>query len=451
MIAIDKVQLIGLLLAPLLILLLAEVIARSRWNELIGRSLVVLAALVPAMVWLTVFLQRRGQLTAYARYALLLNILLGLGGLALPRRTVDRIRDVRFTGLGILGLNALLVVQNAQSFSLVLLALLVLLFFRMNRAARKDPIEREPARLFLIFQGVGVLLIIAGAFLSHASLPFWNESRDAWANLPTSSALLFAIGCWISCGLFPFSSSFLSVVSATRDNFVLSLLFVQAITVVCVRILVPLLLSHPSFHIAGGFIAALTMLTASLFLFVERQPRRVGALLFLCQLGFGLLSVENVASRELVGLWIAIELATAALAGVLIVSSFLLLRLGRGYSESCTGLASALPTLACCFLVCLLSFVGFPGTMGFVGEEILIRESFAERHIPLFVAALALAINGFSCFRLFGRIFLGEGSVERLVEFRLKGRERWALACVMAVLLIPGIFPELTMKLFLLR
>jgi NADH-quinone oxidoreductase subunit M len=300
----------------------------------------------------------------------------------------------------------------------------------------------------VVYQSAGAAFLVLGSYMSRIPLPPDGQNTAAWAEMGVPSVVFLGLGCWICCGFFPFSSSLLSMISTARDNFVHSLLYAQGISIICLRFAAPLLLSHPALRTCGIAIAGATMIACSLMLLIERKPRMVGALLFLSQLSFGVLSLAGSASSPLLGLRLSIELALAALTGVLLVSSFLVLRLGRGYSESCTGLAAPLPGLACCFLICLLSFIGFPGTVGFVAEEILIGESFRHRSVPLACAAAALAVNGFSCFRLFGKIFLGEDSVDRVSEFRLRLREKCALACVAAMLIVPGVVPAVAYKFF---
>jgi formate hydrogenlyase subunit 3/multisubunit Na+/H+ antiporter MnhD subunit len=53
----------------------------------------------------------------------------------------------------------------------------------------------------------------------------------------------------------------------------------------------------------------------------------------------------------------------------------------------------------------VLSLVGFPGTLGFIQEEIMLGEGLEHHAVLIGVIAVALTLNVFSGFRLFARIF----------------------------------------------
>ncbi len=449
MMSIYSLQCAAIFGPSLLALLLSEVLRREDWNEILGRSLPLASGVFSTLAWLSI-LETAEVVSPLVRFAALLNLLFVLGVLGLPRRTVQNPSETRWIVFGFLLINAGLHVENSRSAALAITAVLALLYSRISKSAKSDPVEREPKALLRIFHGLGSALLLLGVYLGDPNipLPVWQESAAVWGNMKTLPVALLFLGSWISCGLFPFSSCFLSMVSAKRDNFVYTLLYLEALGLIYVRYLIPVFISQPSLHVAGVFIFGATMLASALLLFSEQQPRRVGALLFLSQMSFALLGLRGESLQSFSGLRITIGVAFLSITGILLVSSVLLVRLGRGYSQSCTGLAANMPFLACCFLVCLLSFSGFPGTIGFIAEESLVRRAFDNRHLVLSIAIFSLALNGFSCFRLFGRIFLGEGTVERFSAFKLKLRERVALACLLAVLVIPGILPEQSFELF---
>ncbi len=378
----------------------------------------------------------------FARFGFLVHAVMLVAAFALPQRTVRDRREVAAIHTGALCLSLLLLSGSLSDVVVSMFILFVYFVVYLRLQATTDPVEREPFVLFTIYQGLGICALIAALCWGDFPLVDWNNSRAALAATAAPAAYLVGIGCWLWVGFAPLSSSFLSMISSTRDNYLVSLFFVASGLTLYLRAVVPILLAHDVLLTATAVIGGLTMLLAALLLFGEKQPRKVGGLLFLSQLGFALLALQSKHPEDWMGLQALFGVALISIAGIFVTSSLLLLRLGRGYSQSCSGIASALPSIASCFLFFILAFVGFPGTFGFVSEELMIRDFFETRPVALLVAATALSINGFSCFRIYGRLFLGDNTLGRFESFRLKGREKLALAGLVIMLLLPGIFPE---------
>lgn len=108
-----------------------------------------------------------------------------------------------------------------------------------------------------------------------------------------------------------------------------------------------------------------------------------------------------------------------------------------------SGLGSRFPDLAVCYLVCVLSLVGFPGTLGFIQEEIMLGEGLEHHAVLIGVIAVALTLNGFSGFRLFARIFYGQPVEGRDTEIGLSLRERAVLLLILVLIVANGIAPSL--------
>jgi formate hydrogenlyase subunit 3/multisubunit Na+/H+ antiporter MnhD subunit len=110
--------------------------------------------------------------------------------------------------------------------------------------------------------------------------------------------------------------------------------------------------------------------------------------------------------------------------------------------HSPTGLGPLFPELAVCYLICVLSLVGFPGTLGFIEEEVMLGQGVEHHRGLVGIIAIALTLNGFSSFRLFARIFYGQPFEGRDIETRLSVRERLVIVAVLAALVINGLAPS---------
>jgi NADH-quinone oxidoreductase subunit M len=107
-----------------------------------------------------------------------------------------------------------------------------------------------------------------------------------------------------------------------------------------------------------------------------------------------------------------------------------------------TGLGIFFPEIAVCYLVCVLSLVGFPGTLGFIEEEVLLGQAVGHNNPLAAVIAIALTLNGFSSFRLFARVFMGQPLLGQDAETKLAPRERLIIYAIVALIVVNGLTPS---------
>ena len=128
-------------------------------------------------------------------------------------------------------------------------------------------------------------------------------------------------------------------------------------------------------------------------------------------------------------------LATLGLLGVCAV---LTSRFGARGVKTPTGLGAFFPELAVCYLICVLSLVGFPGTLGFIEEEVMMGEGVGHHNVLVSLFAVTLTLNGFSSFRLFARVFYGQPLFGRGPETALLTRERCVIYCIIFLIVLNG-------------
>jgi hypothetical protein len=96
--------------------------------------------------------------------------------------------------------------------------------------------------------------------------------------------------------------------------------------------------------------------------------------------------------------------------------------------------------VAVCFLVFGLASVGFPGTLGFVGQELLVDGAVTSYpHVGIGVA-IAAALNGICVVRMYFALFCGarDRSTEPL---QIRPREAVGFATLAALLVVGGLAP----------
>jgi NADH-quinone oxidoreductase subunit M len=105
------------------------------------------------------------------------------------------------------------------------------------------------------------------------------------------------------------------------------------------------------------------------------------------------------------------------------------------------GLYDHMPLLAILFLVTGLGSIGFPGTLGFVGTELLIEA--AVQKYPLVGTAIVVAgaLNGLAMLHAYFRVFTGVRHFTS-IDLRIRWPEQVATLVFTALILGGGLYPQ---------
>ena len=191
------------------------------------------------------------------------------------------------------------------------------------------------------------------------------------------------------------------------------------------------------------FVAILSLLTTvhgAILALAQRDVRRACGYLFISQsalvlAGASCANVDTIAASLLI--WLASALSFTGIARCVLM---LEARRGRLDLSQYHGGYEQMPSLATSFLVLGLSCTGFPGTLGFVGEELLVEGSVKNFPIlGLFVVAMG-AFTGLAVLRIYFSLFCGRRHSG--VRLPLLTREVLAFAAVASVLLGLGLAPR---------
>jgi NADH-quinone oxidoreductase subunit M len=181
-------------------------------------------------------------------------------------------------------------------------------------------------------------------------------------------------------------------------------------------------------------VALATALYGAAMSVVQSNARRFFCYFFLSHTSLvlaGLMLMSPLAVTASLVLWIS---APLSLAGFGLTLRALEARTGRLSLNAFQGLHVQTPTLAALFLVTGLAAVGFPGTLGFFGVEML-TDAAARTSKPLAVGVvLAGALSGIAAVRAYGRLFLGARH-RATVSLRIRRTERVAFLALVALLL----------------
>ncbi len=286
--------------------------------------------------------------------------------------------------------------------------------------------SRGVARLFAVFQLPSILLFCGAALVGDPGSRLW-----------IAGALLAAIG--IREAAIPGHSWFPRFVEEAPMGLVVAFVAPQLGVYAHVEILgngIPADLAR----LVAGF-GAVTALVAGALGTVQRSTRRALAYLMMSQTGLVAFGIEGSSEVAFAGSLLAWQVLAVATSGFAMTASALEARRGTRSLSGYSGCFRRTPRMAAAFLMMGLGSVGFPMTLGFVAEDLLVQGSVDEFPVLAFVLIVATALNGMNVMRLFFHLFSGRR--EHSGETDLTFRESWALSAILLLLLVGGLLPSL--------
>lgn len=289
----------------------------------------------------------------------------------------------------------------------------------------------KSVRVYALHMGLFVGLMILGRLLVDSSdtLP-----QDQWmAMIP----LLIAV--FIRAGIAPFHCWLTDLFE--KATFSTALLFVTPLTgaYAAMRLILPI---APSWVLHSiGLLSLITAVYAAGMALVQKEGRRFFCYLFLSHSALVLVGMESVSSLGLTGalcVWLSVGLG---LGGFGLTLRALEARIGQLSLDGYQGLYYHTPNLAMFFMLTGLASIGFPGTIGFVGTEMLV-DGAVETYPYIGVAVvIAAALNGIAFVHAYFLLFTGK-VYRSSVSLLLRRRERFAVMFLGLLILVGGLIPQ---------
>src|SRR5205823_1686567 len=177
---------------------------------------------------------------------------------------------------------------------------------------------------------------------------------------------------------------------------------------------------------------------------VQTSARRACGYLFMSQSALVMAGLDCTSVTALAGgllVWLSAGLGFAGLARCVLV---LEARRGRLDLTSYHGGYGRMPLLAISFLAMGLACTGFPGTLGFIGQELLVDGAVDVFPIMGFAVVIASALTGLAVLRMYFSLFCGRSVVLAHPGLRLglKPREAWTFVALVIALIGLGVAPR---------
>lgn len=300
-------------------------------------------------------------------------------------------------------------------------------YFEMRARGRATGMYVFYMTLFIVFMILGWGIVIAEGQQT-------KQVHTLYAIVPLLAAVL------IRSGIFPFHSWVPDFFD--KSSFGTALLFVTPLTGVyaAVRLVLPI---APDWVMRSmGLMSLFTAVYAGGMALVQTEGRRLFSYLFMSHAAVILVGLEMVTVQGLTGAlctWISVSLS---LTGFGLAMRAVEARRGRLQLTSYQGLYEQMPLLAVCFLLTGLASVGFPGTMGYVGSELLIDGAVATYPLVGVAVVVSAALNGIAILHIYFLLFTGTRHISS-ISLRMGRREKMALLTLVMILFAGGIVPQL--------
>ncbi len=318
--------------------------------------------------------------------------------------------------------------------------------------AGSPPSEPDRAlRAYGVFLVLGTVpLVIAVALIASArvtagsSTPFDLVGDQAVmdASRQMTPFLLLALALLVRKAVFPFHS-WLPVLTERGPVAITTLLIATHVgAFLAARVMLPLLpdASTQVFPWVAD-LALASALYGGLLALAQNDLRRLLGFVLTSQLSLVIVGIAEANRESLHGALLQMLALGLTSTGLLLVTAQLRVRVGTTDVRELGGLAGKLPTLSAAFFVLGLAAIGFPGSLMFVSEDLLLHGLLGAHPIEATVLLLVTVLNGITLVRAFYRAFLGAprralGGVPDLLPW-----ERAVAVGLVALLLATGLSP----------
>jgi NADH-quinone oxidoreductase subunit M len=346
-----------------------------------------------------------------------------------PRAALDR------GGLRRTALATLITLASFLTESAVVLLLLSVASVWTFLSALADPAHRYQRRVVAAYLGFSTLLFGLGVVLLIG--PGVQNTT-----IETAGMWLIVIAALVRKGIVPFHAWVPEVFDQGRLGPAILFSAPQIGAYMTVVLIVPR--ASPDMLRMIAVLALGTAVYGAALALVQTSARRACGYLFMSQSALVMAGLDCTSASALAGgllVWLSAGLAFAGLARCVLV---LEARRGRLDLTTYHGGYERMPLLAVSFLAMGLACTGFPGTLGFVGQELLVDGAVDVFPVMGFAVVLASALTGLAVLRMYFSLFCGRSDplAHSGLRFGLTRREAWTFVALVIALVGFGVAPR---------
>ena len=346
-----------------------------------------------------------------------------------PRAALDR-RGLRRTALATLITLASFLTESA--FVLLILSVASVWTFL---SALADPAHQHQRRVVAVYLGASTVLFAIGVALLVSP-------GVQGTGFETAAMWLIVIAALVRKGIVPFHAWVPEVFDHGRLGPAILFNAPQLGAYMTVVLIVPR--ASPEMLRIIALLALGTAVYGAALALVQTSARRACGYLFMSQSALVMAGLDCTSVTALAGgllVWLSAGLGFAGLA-----RSVLVLEARRGRLDLSTyhGGYERMPVLAISFLAMGLACTGFPGTLGFIGQELLVDGAVDVFPIMGFAVVIASALTGLAVLRMYFSLFCGRSEVRAhpTLQLGLRPREAWTFMALVVALIGLGLAPR---------
>jgi NADH-quinone oxidoreductase subunit M len=346
-----------------------------------------------------------------------------------PRAALDR-RGLRRTALA-----TLIALASFLTESAVVLLLLSLASVWIFLSALVDPTHRYQRRVVAVYLGLSTLLFAVGV-----ALLVGPGVRNP--TIETAAMWSIVIAALVRKGIVPFHAWVPEVFDHGRLGPAILFNAPQVGAYMTIVLIVPR--ASPEMLRVIAVLALVTAVYGAALALVQTSARRACGYLFMSQSALVMAGLDCSSTSALAGglvVWLSAGLAFAGLARCVLV---LEARRGRLDLTTYHGGYERMPLLAVSFLAMGLACTGFPGTLGFIGQELLVDGAVDAFPVMGFAIVIASALTGLAVLRMYFSLFCGRADPPSHSSQRLGLRpwEAWTFTALVIALVGLGVAPR---------
>jgi NADH-quinone oxidoreductase subunit M len=346
-----------------------------------------------------------------------------------PRAALDRL------GLRRTAVTTLITLASFLTESAVVLLLLSAASVWTFLSALADPAHRYQRRVVAVYLGVSTLLLAIGVavLVSPGVQDTGFETAAMWS---------IVVAALMRKGIVPFHAWVPEVFDHGRLGPAILFNAPQVGAYITVVLIVPR--ASPEMLRTIALLALGTAVYGAALALVQRSARRACGYLFMSQSALVMAGLDCTSVSALAGglvVWLSAGLGFAGLArSVLVLEA----RRGRLDLTKSHGGYERMPVLAVTFLAMGLACTGFPGTLGFIGQELLVDGAVGVFPVMGFAVVIASALTGLAVLRMYFSLFCGrpEPLAHPSVRLGLRPREAWTFVALVVALIALGLVPR---------
>lgn len=291
--------------------------------------------------------------------------------------------------------------------------------------------RKQSTRVFMLHMGLFIGLLVIGQLLVDWQ---WNTTST-----PIIAGCFLTAGALIRTGICPLHCWMTDLFE--KATFGTALLFVTPMTgaYVVMRLVFPI---APAWALQSiAILSLITAVYAAGMSLVQRDSRRFFCYLFLSHSSLVLVGLEMATPIGLAGalcVWLSVGIS---MLGFGLALRSVEARTGTLTLDRFHGLFEHTPFLAAMFLLTGLASIGFPGTVGFIGTELLIEGAVKVYPLVGFAVVLAAALNSIAVVKAYFHVFTGARH-QSTASLGCRPAERITILIMVVLIIGGGLIPQ---------